>query len=84
MLSGQITASTAQLYNEAAFDNYNAKALEPCSGCGRTFNAEALVRHQKMCLKGREEMKSPSKLPPMKPKALVCYICGREFGTASL
>ena len=21
---------------------------------------------------------------PKKPKALVCYICGREFGTASL
>ena len=40
-------------YNEAAFDNYNNKALEPCSGCGRTFNHDALVRHQKMCLKGK-------------------------------
>ena len=38
-------------YNEAAFDNYNQKALEQCSGCGRTFTAEALVKHQKNCLK---------------------------------
>ena len=30
---------------------------------------------------------SPSKgsrYPGMKPKALMCYICGREYGTASL
>lgn len=40
-------------YNVAAFDNYNVKGLEPCSGCGRTFNADALVRHQKMCLKNK-------------------------------
>ena len=23
-------------------------------------------------------------MPPVKPKALMCYICGREYGTASL
>lgn len=72
-------------YNEAAFGNYNEKSLEPCSGCGRTFNPEALIRHQRMCLKGKKE--DPSKttsLPPVKPKALMCYICGREYGTASL
>ena len=32
-------------YNDAAFDNYNNKSLEPCQGCGRTFNPDALVRH---------------------------------------
>lgn len=55
-------------YNEAAFDNYNNKALEPCSGCGRTFNPDALIKHQRYCLKGRdEEGKSPPKKSPTKP-----------------
>ena len=100
-------------YNEAAFDNYNNKALEPCNGCGRTFNPDALLRHQPQCLKKNgksmpQTSPSPSGrtlsnngadggLPPngnslnwkaqsevKRPKALVCYICGREFGTASL
>jgi len=100
-------------YNEAAFENYNEKALEKCSGCTRTFNADALVRHQKMCLKGKTTIGSDANnkntsfgasaqsnqnatsvngntlnwkaaADPKKPKALVCYICGREFGTASL
>ena len=39
-------------YNAAAFDNYNEKVLEKCEGCGRTFNPESLIKHQKMCLKG--------------------------------
>ena len=55
MMSGEITGSAMGRYNEAAFDNYNNKALEPCSGCGRTFNSDALVRHQKMCLKGTSQ-----------------------------
>ena len=72
-------------YNEAAFDNYNNKALDPCSGCGRTFNPDALVRHQKMCLKGQAPAETIEKPPgALRPKALTCYICGREFGTASL
>ena len=81
---GPITDSKLGSYNEAAFDNYNNKALEKCSGCSRTFNPDALVRHKKMCLKGREEENKSPNLPAMKPKALMCYICGREYGTASL
>ena len=80
---GQVSASAMDRYNEAAFDNYNSKALEPCSGCGRTFNPDALVRHQKMCLKGKQA-ETATTLPPVRPKALMCYICGREYGTASL
>jgi len=26
-----------QAYNDAAFDSYNTKALEPCPNCNRTF-----------------------------------------------
>jgi hypothetical protein len=36
-------------YNNEAFNSYNTKALVPCSGCGRTFLPESLVKHQKMC-----------------------------------
>ena len=32
-------------YNEAAFDNYNTKALVSCSGCARTFNPDSLIKH---------------------------------------
>ena len=36
-------------YNQAAFDNFNSKALEPCPKCGRTFLPESLQRHLKGC-----------------------------------
>ena len=118
------TGKIDDTYNEAAFDNYNNKALEKCLGCGRTFNPDALAKHMPQCMKrngkalpspdrnaGNSTMASssfgggsgpmspgansvgaasngglnwgsPSKI--QKPKSLVCYICGREFGTASL
>lgn len=34
-----------QEYNDAAFKNYNEKALVPCNGCGRTFLPEKLPIH---------------------------------------
>ena len=38
-----------------------------------------------MCLKGNKSRSvDRPPLPAQKPKALMCYICGREFGTASL
>lgn len=33
---------------------------------------------------GSPQKSSPSRAPAQKPRALMCYICGREFGTASL
>lgn len=38
-----------QTYNDAAFENYNIKALEKCPNCPRTFNPESLPKHLKMC-----------------------------------
>jgi len=72
------------LYNEAAADQFNTKSLDRCSGCGRTFNSEALVRHQKMCLKGKQAEETPKPPGALRPKMLMCYICGREYGTQSL
>ena len=86
-----------KLYNDAAADQFNNEVLEKCHGCGRTFNPESLAKHQKLCLKDKpvnqENITSPTengglnwKAAPdaLRPKALFCYICGREFGTASL
>ena len=84
-----------KLYNEAAAEQFNNEVLEKCDGCGRTFNPESLVKHQKMCQKKKEEISSPDPKSGLnwkvdddddskKPKTLVCYICGREFGTTSL
>jgi hypothetical protein len=46
-------------YNDAAFDNYNTKALVPCPNCARTFLPDSLVKHQKMCDKNHG--KSPAR-----------------------
>ena len=83
-----------KLYNKAAAEQFNNEVLEKCDGCGRTFNPESLVKHQKMCQKKKEEISSPDPKSGLnwkvddddskKPKTLVCYICGRKFGTTSL
>ena len=82
-------------FNDAAFDNYN-KALEKCPNCPRTFNPESLPKHLKGCKGegggggGPGTFGSPPTREPEKPaiisrpKALMCYICGREYGTSSL
>jgi len=69
-------------YNEAALDKFNTKVLEKCDGCGRTFNPEALVRHQKGCKGHVASEKHPASVS--RTKQLMCYICGREYGTAIL
>ncbi|XP_030048188.1 zinc finger protein 474 [Microcaecilia unicolor] len=105
--------------NEAAWQSSKAQLI-PCDNCGRTFNPDRLIVHQRSCkpktgsagtsgsttLKygknlgcgftsamrndvsenpscSRSLSKTNQPAPP-KPKTLICYICGREFGTASL
>lgn len=36
-------------FNDKMFAVYNTHSLEPCGRCGRTFHADALVRHQRVC-----------------------------------
>lgn len=47
-------------YNKQAYNDYNEKALEKCSGCGRTFLPERLIVHQRSCLKGKGSAGSDS------------------------
>ena len=64
IMAGNYDDSMMEKYNQAAFDNYNFKALEKCTGCGRTFNLEALAKHQKHCLKDKKKSESPPQLTP--------------------
>lgn len=87
-----------QAANEAAFQSSQAQLL-PCESCGRTFLPERLLVHQRSCKPRDEGPRAPTSpnsfddLPgarkaaggiPARPKTLICYICGREFGTLSL
>ncbi|XP_008053862.1 zinc finger protein 474 [Carlito syrichta] len=85
-----------QAANEAAFQSAQAQLL-PCDSCGRTFLPDRLLVHQRSCKsKGKEPRahpNSPDNLTglrktlsgiPARPRTLICYICGREFGTLSL
>ncbi|XP_019490827.1 PREDICTED: zinc finger protein 474 isoform X1 [Hipposideros armiger] len=86
-----------QAANEAAFQSSQAQLL-PCEFCGRTFLPDRLLVHQRSCKpKGerpgapnpnssndRTGLKKTSGGIPPRPRTLLCYICGREFGTLSL
>lgn len=86
-----------QAVNEAAYQSFQAQLL-PCESCGRTFLPDSLLIHQRSCkLKGdrprapnptsSDDPAGPKKASsgiPARPKTLICYICGREFGTLSL
>ncbi|XP_062045250.1 zinc finger protein 474 isoform X2 [Lepus europaeus] len=79
--------------NEAAFQGAQAQ-LVPCEVCGRTFLPDRLPVHQRSCRPKGEGPRVPSSdLPglkkasgagPARPRMLLCYICGREFGSLSL
>ncbi|XP_058133647.1 zinc finger protein 474 isoform X2 [Dasypus novemcinctus] len=86
-----------QAANEAAFQSAQAQLL-PCQCCGRTFLPDRLLVHQRSCKPKGEGPKTPNpncsdnlmglkKAPNeirSRPRTLICYICGREFGTLSL
>ncbi|XP_004384327.1 zinc finger protein 474 [Trichechus manatus latirostris] len=86
-----------QAANEAAFHSAKAQLL-PCEYCGHTFLPDRLLVHQRSCKPKGEDLTAPNpnssddlaslkKVPsgiPARPRTLICYICGREFGTLSL
>ncbi|KAM8779687.1 zinc finger protein 474-like isoform 2-T2 [Rhynchonycteris naso] len=86
-----------QAANEAAFQSSQAQLL-PCDTCGRTFLPDRLLVHQRSCKpKGKgpgapnpnssNDFTGLKKAPggtPARPRTVICYICGRDFGTLSL
>ncbi|XP_069348874.1 zinc finger protein 474 [Eulemur rufifrons] len=86
-----------QAANEAAFQSAQAQLL-PCDSCGRTFLPDRLLVHQRSCKPKGEDPTAPNphrsdgltglkKVPrgiSARPRTLICYICGREFGSLSL
>lgn len=94
LLSKQIDAM-----NELSYESSKQQLL-PCENCGRTFLPDRLPVHQRSCKPGKVAKRShyPNGISshsnifdhkqqlsqPAKPKTVVCYICGREFGIASI
>ncbi|CAM9488383.1 unnamed protein product [Lampetra planeri] len=84
--------------NDLAWQSAQAQ-LVACDNCGRTFLPDRLAIHQRSCFKSKEiaakdgggtnkkngnvTASLQATKAPM-PRTLICYICGREFGTKSL
>ncbi|CAH1796449.1 unnamed protein product [Owenia fusiformis] len=86
--------------NEAAMNSAMSN-LAKCENCGRTFQPDRLIVHQRSCRpktdstphsrtgggamtpKTPSPPKTPKTMPAMR-KTIVCYICGREFGSKSI
>ncbi|CAI9538804.1 unnamed protein product [Staurois parvus] len=93
----QVAAHSSSSENEAAWQSSQAQLL-PCGNCGRTFLPDRLLVHQKSCKPKDKNLGSAhitvnktvthtsslTASKTAKPKTLICYICGREFGTKSL
>lgn len=91
---GPDAARAIDEYNDAAYEAW-AGDLEPCSFCSRKFLPDRLAVHMRGCNKrgGGSGGDSDAALGSKKAEKSggggrqtlpVCYLCGREFGTASL
>lgn len=87
-------STTREKLNEAAYQSAQSN-LVPCQNCGRTFAPDRLVVHQRACKPkastSRAAFSDTKESPPPKPPpavrgppTVVCYICGREFGSKSI
>ncbi|XP_042871343.1 zinc finger protein 474-like isoform X5 [Penaeus japonicus] len=87
---------THEEWNEYAWKTAQAQ-LVPCEWCGRTFFPERLEVHQRGCKPppGAPKKSQRSSTRPdtstnlnasmsMSKPTIVCYICGREFGSSSI
>uniref|UniRef100_V9L5Q3 Zinc finger protein 474-like protein n=1 Tax=Callorhinchus milii TaxID=7868 RepID=V9L5Q3_CALMI len=88
-------STDVQALNEAAWESVTAQYV-PCENCGRTFLPDRLIVHQKSCKPKDGSMSSSQSTSPQsssnysspriarRPTTIICYICGREFGTTSI
>lgn len=63
--------------------------LIPCPKCGRRFLPDRLEVHKRSCCRDmaqsqEKSVTTNSNAVPLKPRTVVCYICGREYGTKSI
>lgn len=49
MIAGKVSEQDMGVYNDAAYKNYNEKALDACPNCRRTFLPDRLIVHLKSC-----------------------------------
>ncbi|CAF0998092.1 unnamed protein product [Brachionus calyciflorus] len=89
-------ALTREEMNELAWEASKSQLI-PCPNCGRKFATDRLPVHQRSCKPkpGQEpssqssysdnQYKSSYKPPvPKEPVYVICYICGRKYGTKSI
>ncbi|KAG8456262.1 hypothetical protein GDO86_002159 [Hymenochirus boettgeri] len=90
-------ATNRDKHNEAAWQSFKDQLL-PCQTCGRSFVSDRLIVHQRGCKvtpgtnikdeklqkHGASEQSSDKPRVLKQPPSVVCYICGREFGTKSI
>ncbi|XP_052098387.1 zinc finger protein 474-like [Mytilus californianus] len=87
---------TREQMNELASENAKSQLI-PCPNCSRTFAPDRLDIHLKACKsktgKGggkttelkRSDPSHSTKTPVIRrPPTVVCYLCGREFGSKSI
>jgi len=81
-------------FNAEQFREFQ-RNLAPCHNCGRKFFPDRLEVHLRSCKPTGKSAPAPpaaahrdaKPAPPshtQKPLGLVCYLCGQQFGTASL
>lgn len=79
------TAAELDAYNNDAFHLHSENALVPCPNCNRRFLPDSLVVHLRSCKgDGTKESPDAKKGPASRPRGIICYICGKEYGTASI
>lgn len=75
-----------QRYNEEAQRIFSECTRVRC-GCGRNFDPDRLVVHMRSCDKansGSDDSSAGMRRVHSRPRMHLCYICGREYGSASL
>lgn len=83
---------TREEMNELAWESSKAQLI-PCENCGRKFAPDRLPVHQRSCKPKSGQTMSQStnsaysnQQPsiPKEPVYVICYICGRKYGTKSI
>eukprot|EP00873_Tetraselmis_striata_P004724 jgi/Tetstr1/424988/TSEL_015458.t1 len=93
-------AADIEAFNKRMGAHWDQASLAGCPKCGRTFNWEALEKHEKGCKgggsKGSQQQPHPITPPQTKsqptpagsaspgPRSYVCFLCGRAFMSKSL